>query len=257
MAFYIGLSHLSNIPSPTQEDRRREGRRILSLLDAEVSCKERSSDQTMLFHPSGKPYFKDQHAEFSISHSASLAAVSLITDSVMDSSGWTGIGCDVQYMHPRRKYDNISADFFHPREQIFIDEALNLDNRLRRFYSIWVLKESFLKMMGWSVFDILKTPVFLPKIPEKSADEEYQYSLPEDREYPSNGIVCCLKEYKGKQSERYMLGAILKSGKAPPSLPVIQWYSKNTLQDGHLSLVINIDAAKVVVRPMKTVKPNT
>jgi phosphopantetheinyl transferase len=211
MAFYIGLSLLSNNLSPnvlsTHEDCHKEGRRILSLLDNEIYGLEKSLDQTILRMPSGKPCFKDRHAEFSISHSSSLVAAALVAGSV------TEIGCDIQYINPRKKIDGICAGFYHPEEQAFLDDANTSDEKLRRFYSLWVLKESFIKMKGWSVFDILKTPTFIPK--------EEKFSL--------NEMTCYVKEYGDEQHGRYMLGASINSSER--KLPIIKWYSKNILQD--------------------------
>jgi phosphopantetheinyl transferase len=230
MSFYIGLSLLSN--NISQDDRHKEGRRILSLLDTEIFGTEKSLNQTIEVSTSGKPYFKDHHAKFSISHSVSMTAVSFLADSE------TEIGCDVQYMNPKKKFDNISKEFYHPEEHAFINEANTDDEKLRRFYSIWVLNESFLKMMGWSVFDILKTPSFIKN----------------ENDFSSNEYYCYVKEYGDEKSGRYMTGAILSSSEK--FLPVITWFSENTLAENYLPFVMNIDATKVVASPMKTVKPN-
>jgi phosphopantetheinyl transferase len=211
MAFYIALSLLSNIQfssaSPKHEARHKEGRKILSQLDKEICGSEESYNQTILTSASGKPYFTDHHAAFSISHSASLAAAAYIAGSE------TEIGCDIQYINPRKKIDSISARFYHPNEQAFIDEANTVDEKRSRFYRIWVLKESFIKMMGWSVFDMLKTPTFVPQ----------------EKAFSFNQITCYVKEYGDEQSGKYMLGATLNNSEE--ITPIIKWYSETCLQD--------------------------
>jgi phosphopantetheinyl transferase len=154
MSYYLNLSFLSNIQNNQQKrtERRKllsaEARRILSL------CEGRPiTDDDIAREASGRPFFPDIDADFSISHSGALTAVSLIRGKNLRT------GCDVELVRPRARAGEIAQEFFTAPERKYIDSDSRPDGT--RFYQIWTLKECFLKLRGLSVFDMAGVPSFI------------------------------------------------------------------------------------------------
>lgn len=85
----------------------------------------------------GKPYIKGYHSfYFNISHSEDYVVC------VIDEKP---VGIDIEKIN-QIEYEEISEDFFSICENDYIKKSL--DNRLSRFYEVWTLKESFIKLCG-------------------------------------------------------------------------------------------------------------
>jgi hypothetical protein len=245
MPFYLGLSLLSNRspgqnsePGNSEEPGRLstalsiEARRILGLL-SNREVKEAS----LVRETGGRPYFTDRGGDFSISHSKRAAAVTLI-------GGGYRTGCDIQYMSPRRDFRGISGRFFHPPEQDHIADGGSDEEMGRRFYALWTLKESFLKLRGLSIAEISGTPVFFPDTPAQDPAGRTAVNFP----------IFFLGELEGNGGERYMAAAALEgwpAGGGEFPQPVLRWFSEETLR------LINIAEIKAELSPAKTVKPKT
>jgi phosphopantetheinyl transferase len=210
-SFYIGLSWMSSAK------RTAEGRRIVSLLSANSG-----ELGEILYEEGGRPYFAGQNgADFNISHSRKMIAASFLL------SGRTG--CDIQYVDPNRSCVEISRRFFHAGEQAYIEN--DPQTRIRNFYRIWVLKEAWIKLHGFSVFDMAKTPAF--SIGDKTGTDK-------------TGSDYFLYELSSP-SESYMLAVVRQDCSDEPE---IRWFSDTTLA---LNKVENIYAAQ---SPENTVIPN-
>lgn len=127
----------------------------------------------------GKPYLTDApHARFSLSHSGGWA-VCAVSDHP--------VGVDIQRRETGRR--DIAARFFHPDEVQYL-HTLSPAARERAFYTLWALKESYVKADGRGLrllrhfcIDISEdtprvtvgTPcsLFLPAFP----DPDYQLAL--------------------------------------------------------------------------------
>jgi hypothetical protein len=185
--FYLGLSCLSNVrPHDVRHhdntgggaDRagnggngralHNEGRRVLGLLDAEMSGSAREpSGQALVLaaiatESGGRPFFVDRHADFNISHSRHVAAVAW-SEAANPASGLPlRVGCDVQHVSPGKNREAVARKYYTPGENSYIDAAGNTaeQERIERFYRIWVLKECYLKAKGLSVLDIRTSPSF-------------------------------------------------------------------------------------------------
>jgi phosphopantetheinyl transferase len=238
--FYIGLSLMSSLCAQTAAERRErhsaEGRRIVSLLDAEAIPLARPDETKFIeYEPGGRPYFSDYHADFNISHSRNMVAAAFL------SSPEGRTGCDIQHLAPGKSFVEISRRFFHAGEQAYIEEAGTA--QMRNFYRIWVLKEAWLKLHGLSVFDMAKAPVFsIGGTPQTGTDK--------------SGLVFFLYELSPPASsgdESYMLAAafqrVSSSGGDEEAEPEIRWFSDAALT---LNRVENIYAAQ---SPEKTVMP--
>jgi hypothetical protein len=230
--FYIGLSLMSSPRTQTAAERRgrlsAEGRRIVSLLDTAAMPAEKQGE--ILYKPGLRPYFADGHADFNISHSLNMVAAAL-------SFSPGRVGCDVQYCSPGKSFVEISRRLFHAGEQAYIEE--DTATLARNFYQIWVLKEAWLKLHGFSVFDMAKAPMF-GGTPQTGMDK--------------NGLVYFLYELSHPDSsgdESYMLAVARQrtSSSDGEAEPEIRWFSETTLT---LNKVENIYAAQ---SPENTVMP--
>ncbi|MFP3042904.1 4'-phosphopantetheinyl transferase superfamily protein [Treponema primitia] len=217
MAFYLGLSLLSNTKRELQS---REARRILGLLSGRELDPESIGQET-----GGRPYFTDRPGDFNISHSNRAVAVSLVSQ--------RRIGCDIQYINPRQDHLGVAKKFFFPRELEYIAAAADTAERARRFCSLWVLKESFLKLRGLSVFNMLKTPEFVIDDPNPPGQAPLEFRL---------------WQFGKTEGEQYMLA--LAREKAPGDEVVqVRWFSEETLP------CISMAEIKAVVSPENTVSP--
>lgn len=90
----------------------------------------------------GKPYIKDRHVFFNISHSSNYIALAL--------SNETECGIDIETVKDRVNLDNLAQRVLKPCEyQTFKDkEKVSKECVLNYFYNIWTIKESLLKHSG-------------------------------------------------------------------------------------------------------------
>jgi phosphopantetheinyl transferase len=218
--------------------------RILALLDAlPVQPEEAILKRPVTYEPGGRPYFADFHADFSISHSRNMVATAFqmrneqVTSNVKPLSVAPGrVGCDIQYCNPGKSCIEISRRFFHTSEQTYIENAGTA--QVRNFYLIWVLKEAWLKLHGFSVFDMTKAPAFgIGGDPQTVTDE--------------GGLVYFLYEFSSPAfQETYMLAVARQCSFGGEAEPEIRWFSDTAFA---LNRVENIYAAQ---RPENTVMPN-
>ena len=159
-----------------------EARRVLRLLDTSWPISR---------EPSGRPYFADGHADFSLSHSRNVTATGYISR----AEGSTArIGCDVQYAGLSRQHKAIREAYFRPIEKHGDSE--------REFYRLWTLKEAWLKLHGLPIFEIGRAPGFKTGTDCDSEDTP-----------PDNEPVYYLYELLIPPNERYTLAAaILREG---------------------------------------------
>jgi phosphopantetheinyl transferase len=180
-----------------------EARRILSL------CEGRSIAQDDITRDgAGRPYFAGRDTDFSISHSGSLAAVSMVEGKNLRT------GCDVELVRPRSMAKEIAEEFFSASERDYIESLGRFDET--RFYQIWTLKECFLKLRGLSVFDMTNAPSFI------SGEGQFAFGAA-----VTSPIQFSLYELTGGEGECYVLSTALEGMKIEQ--PEIRWFSKDSL----------------------------
>jgi phosphopantetheinyl transferase len=229
MSYYINLSILSNNPNdPRKKTERRkllsaEARRILSL------CEGISLDRDEIAKDAaGRPYLANLDADFSISHSGALAAVSLIRGKNART------GCDVELIRPRARAGEIAEDFFTAAEREYVMSRGKFDGM--RFYHIWTLKECFLKLRGLSVFDIAEAPSFI------SADGNFAFCAA-----VSSPLFFNLYELTGGEGGKYALAAAVEGTEIDQ--PEIRWFSQDSLDCKSIAKI------KAAPSPAETVSP--
>jgi phosphopantetheinyl transferase len=237
--FYIGLSWMSILNNGREGIRqihKDEGRRILSLLD---------TDNGLSHEPGGRPYFQDRHADFSISHSRNMAVAAWLSNPDPARTPCR-LGCDIQYVDPRKPRTGISRRFLHECERAYIEEAGS--EAIRNFYRIWVLKEAWLKLHGLGVFEIVKAPAFSIGAVDKAGqdgngqngNEQLDFFLYELAQPGGLDSVC---------GEMYALAICRQRNHFSGTAPEFRWFSETTLT---LNRVENIYAAQ---SPDNTVTP--
>ncbi len=82
----------------------------------------------------GKPSLPS-HRPFNLTHAGDYAVLALSEEAV---------GVDVERIRPIN-WQKLSTRFFHPREQRFLQEA---HDPVEQFFTVWTLKESYLKAEG-------------------------------------------------------------------------------------------------------------
>ena len=230
-SFYIGLSCLSNdriTPPPRNiyagsgRALHAEGRRILGLLDSEGSGRAGEPSGSSLVPAAiaeengGRPFFVDRHADFNISHSRYIAAVAW-SNTINPASGLPlRAGCDVQHVSPGKSREAVARKYYSPGENSYIGAAGDTadDERIGRFYRIWVLKECYLKAKGLSVLDMRTSPSFAARDGlVKEAPVPFGFFL-----YELDG---------GGNVGRYLLAVCRETvpGTLAAPLPEIRWYS--------------------------------
>jgi phosphopantetheinyl transferase len=131
-----------------------EGLRLLQLADGnEGGLPEIAKGKN------GKPFFKDRHAEFNISHSGKAAAV--IYNEKKHDGRVLGTAIDIQKIDPKKNMTGIMHKAFCETEIAYISNAHNDKEKLMRFYQIWALKETAIKLNSLTVFDIKNIPSFV------------------------------------------------------------------------------------------------
>lgn len=81
-----------------------------------------------------KPHIENEYQiQYNITHSKDLLVIGLSKYS---------IGVDVEYIDRNIDYEDIVSMCFHKKEKELIQKDLNL------FYRVWVMKESYLKLIG-------------------------------------------------------------------------------------------------------------
>jgi len=227
MSYYINLSILSNEQKNTDRAERQkilsaEARRILSVCEGRPVTEDNIAREA-----SGRPFFPNRDTDFSISHSGSLTAVSLVKGKNLRT------GCDVELIRPRAKAREIAEEFFSAPERDYIEAEGHLNETL--FYEIWTLKECFLKLRGLSVFDMAGAPSFI------SREGAYTFDF-----VGSSTISFCLYELAGSGDERYILATAIEGTEYKPK---IRWFSQASLDCKSIAKI------KAAPNPAETVSP--
>lgn len=96
----------------------------------------------MAFTERGKPFFAGRKGiEFNLSHSY---------ERIMCVLADRAVGCDVEYVRQGR--EGIENRFFCDVEREWIALGVNEEDRTRRFFRIWTLRESFMKATGFGLY---------------------------------------------------------------------------------------------------------
>ena len=91
----------------------------------------------------GKPYFKNcNDLKFNGTHSSDLFAVIMSDD--------FDVGIDAERIK-KRDYLSIAKEYFYKNECEYLENSSKIEID---FFTIWTLKEAYIKMLGKTIFDI-------------------------------------------------------------------------------------------------------
>ena len=210
-----------------------EGRRMLSLLE---SCPLDKLD--IAKEENGRPFFPDRRADFNISHSGNMAAVSLVKSLAYDGVIIMRTGCDIELVRARPNAKKIAGDFFTGAERDYIFAQDETVTEQARFFEIWTLKECFLKLRGLSVFDMADVPSFI----KGDAEGRLHFAFCGAASSP---LSFNLYELSGP-GEHYVLASVIEG--AGQLQPEMRWFSPSFLA------ARSIAAIKAEISPPETVR---
>jgi len=229
MVYYLGLSLLSN--NLDNRQKRIERRKPLSAEAWRILSEYESrpvTEDDIAREASGRPFFPTHDKDFSISHSGALAAVSLVSGKNLRT------GCDVEFVRPHARAKETAEEFFTVSERKYI-EADNFFDEIR-FYQIWTLKECFLKLRGFSVFDMANVPSFI------SSEGSYTFG-----NAGVSPVLFNLYELTGNAGEHYILASAIEG---PEDCQAeIRWFSQASLDCKSIAKI------KAAPSPAETVRP--
>ncbi|MCL1815261.1 MAG: 4'-phosphopantetheinyl transferase superfamily protein [Treponema sp.] len=209
MSYYIGLSILSN--NSEGQCKRAERQKFLS---AEAKCivsrlaDKAFSEDDIARERQGRPFFLGPDLDFSISHSGTLAAVSFVRGANLRT------GCDVELVRPRVRAKEIAEENFSAPERDYIFSSGCFDET--KFYSIWTLKECYLKLRGLQVFDMPGVPSFIDGEDPCRGNFVFCTAVP-------SLLLFRLYELSVVTGERYMLATVIEGMELDPE---IRWFSQ-------------------------------
>jgi phosphopantetheinyl transferase len=209
MIYYTGLSILPNYEKTTEckQKVKNEARRILSCLYG-----KNLTDDDFVKEKSGRPFLPDSGIDFNISHSGALAAVSFVSE--FEKKEFKRTGCDIEFVRQRVNIRNIAKKYFHCAELEYILAGGESDPL--RFYHIWTLKESYIKLKGLSLFDMAACPGFI---------NTGQLSF-----CKIAGINYFLYELTSQSAGTYVLATCVEE--TAGIKPVIKWFSQTIMDCG-------------------------
>ena len=233
--YYIGLSFLSTKQAKTRLELRTEARRVLSGLEGRSI-----TDNEIAKEENGRPFFPGRETDFNISHSKNMVVVSLIKGqnpqprtearsarhevqgSPLHQKLKMRTGCDIEFVRPRVNASLIAEEFFSSAERDYVFPHDKKHYDAARFFHIWTLKECFLKLRGFSVFDMAKAPSFI----DTAGRLHFVF----------DDALFILYELSDGGSERYVLASAIEGDRQLQ--PTIQWFSLSSLP--HRILIDNI-----------------
>ena len=136
MKLYIGTT--------TKKTQSEDGRRLAMQALGEFTGLDK--DRIIIEkNQLGKPMLVSGEAYFNISHSF---------ERVVCAVGNVPVGVDIEKIRPFSR--GVVSRFFSEGEACYINEAESEETSQRRFYELWTLKESYVKMTGEGVKDLRK-----------------------------------------------------------------------------------------------------
>lgn len=139
------------------------GRALLRLkLAEELKCQ--AKEIQFILSPNGRPElaFPKTQTQFSLSHSGDfiILAISLPTENIhpkihkgTQENKSFSLGIDLEKLK-NRNFIEIAKHFFEEEEIIFLTQNQASDKNLKElFYTLWTLKESFVKVLGESIYN--------------------------------------------------------------------------------------------------------
>ena len=148
---------------PADKKRTLAGRFLLKNMIKEIYGRQ---DFSLVFNENGKPLL--DFCFFSISHSEDVA-VCAVSD--------FPVGTDIQYM----------GGFVKRKEYMLFTDAesgyVNQHDSKNRFYTLWTMKEAYIKAIGGKIADAAKTEFVTSDFTFKKTYENYKFKTQKKENY--------------------------------------------------------------------------
>ncbi|PCG18738.1 4'-phosphopantetheinyl transferase superfamily protein [Brachyspira sp. G79] len=119
-----------------------------------------------------KPYFKNENIYFNGTHTSDLFTAVMSKD--------YNVGIDAEKIK-KRDFFNIAKEYFYESEIKYLENTHKLEID---FFTLWTIKEAYIKMLGNTIFDIKNAPeVDLIERVIKNADDIFFASFILDDSY--------------------------------------------------------------------------
>ncbi|WP_028329229.1 4'-phosphopantetheinyl transferase family protein [Brachyspira alvinipulli] len=126
-----------------ENNDRALARKILEDMILNMAENRYGKSDLIIDREKGKPYFKNHNnLYFNGTHSSDLFAVIM--------SDEADVGIDAEKIIDR-DYLSIAKEYFYESEYKYLESSLKLEID---FFTIWTLKEAYVKMLGKTIFDI-------------------------------------------------------------------------------------------------------
>ena len=126
-----------------ENNDRALSRKILEDMILNMAENRYGKSDLIIDREKGKPYFKNyNNLYFNGTHSSDLFAVIM--------SDEADVGIDAEKIIDR-DYLSIAKEYFYETEYKYLESSLKLEID---FFTIWTLKEAYVKMLGKTIFDI-------------------------------------------------------------------------------------------------------
>lgn len=107
--------------------------------------------------PLGKPYLSEKQnglkLDFNISHTKEITLIGFAKE--------MQIGVDVEKIVERKYSEHLATRFFKPSEVQWITQASDHQEKLKRFFRIWCMKEAVIKTIGGGIFQNIQQISFI------------------------------------------------------------------------------------------------
>ncbi|MDN5937854.1 MAG: 4'-phosphopantetheinyl transferase superfamily protein [Salinisphaera sp.] len=113
---------------------------------------QQPGDVLLVHHANGPPTLPHTGYRLGLSHSGALC--------LCIASPCARVGCDVERQRPRRRLQELAAQYFHPAEAAHLRRVDGAPAR-RDFYRLWTLKEAAQKALGRGLDGGLRAPAFV------------------------------------------------------------------------------------------------
>ena len=133
--YLVSLNETDKNSSSCKKSRSLSEKAIKNILANELDISEHSL--SLKRNAYGKPFLLDNKRHFNISYSKNVLMVATYS---------SPIGIEVEYT---KQIDSINSliNYFSPEEKTFLYQ-LNDSEKIKCFYQLWVLKESYVKAIG-------------------------------------------------------------------------------------------------------------
>ncbi|MDO4940834.1 MAG: 4'-phosphopantetheinyl transferase superfamily protein [Erysipelotrichaceae bacterium] len=106
-------------------------------ITSELLVNKLTNNSNIIYNEYGKPYVYDNSVYFNVSHS---------NEYVICATSNNEVGCDIE--HVRDVNMNVAKRYFNEKEYL---DIINSNNKIDAFFKYWVLKESFIKNIGFGL----------------------------------------------------------------------------------------------------------